>query len=805
MRSFLLASICIVITFAHINAQEGVAINNASANPDASAMLDVTSTVKGILIPRMTLAQRNLISSPSNSLLIYQTNSAPGFYYYESTAAKWLALKSTGLENITENSKDGWRLVGATPAHYGNIGNYALDLSLSGVASTSNGATGNYSFASGRRTEASGVASVAMGYNTSAVSDYSFASGYETQAGFDYAFASGYKSIASGSGSIAMGYEAEATTSHATAIGLRAKATGFYSFAGGNLTTASGQASFSIGQGGSASGDYSSSLGLNTTASGRYSTSLGYNTQATNDASTAMGHYSLASGVNSTAMGRYTIASGYYSTAMGHMTSAPSGFETAMGRWNTIYSPNDTSGWNSADRLFVIGNGTGNTTRSNALIIFKDGTMNINDAYTMPAADGSASQVLTTDGAGNVSWGVPSSGTDDQNIVGSALTGTNLTIGIEGGSSDTVDLTSLSQTGLEKITEGSNSGWRLVGAIPAHYGDIGTEAVDFSFSSNFSTTNGATGNYSTAFGYNNVASNFASVAYGYQTTASGNSSIAIGANSIASGDVCTAIGHTALATGHTSTAIGAQVTSNGDAATAIGFGCQANGNWSTALGYLTHSDADYSTAMGYEARASANVSTALGFYTTSQAFAETAIGMYNTLAIAPDGSSWVGNDRLFVIGNGTGVATPNDALIVFKNGNATLSGTLTQSSDLTLKNTIKPLEMSLANIAKIGGYSYFWKDTMRRGDERQIGLIAQEVEAIYPELVRKDGNGKLTLNYSGLVPVLLEATKEQQEIIEDLKAKNQREMELNKTQEEEIKLLKGQIKEIQSVLNKLKE
>ena len=59
-----------------------VAINNDGSPPDPSAMLDVKSTTRGILIPRMTAAQRGAIASPVNGLMTYQTDGASGFYYY---------------------------------------------------------------------------------------------------------------------------------------------------------------------------------------------------------------------------------------------------------------------------------------------------------------------------------------------------------------------------------------------------------------------------------------------------------------------------------------------------------------------------------------------------------------------------------------------------------------------------------------------------------------------------------------------------------------------------------------------------
>jgi hypothetical protein len=62
--------------------QNGVSIN-ATGNPaDSSAMLDVSSTNKGILIPRITEVQKLAITSPATGLLIYQTNNTIGFWYF---------------------------------------------------------------------------------------------------------------------------------------------------------------------------------------------------------------------------------------------------------------------------------------------------------------------------------------------------------------------------------------------------------------------------------------------------------------------------------------------------------------------------------------------------------------------------------------------------------------------------------------------------------------------------------------------------------------------------------------------------
>lgn len=83
----LLVILAVIITFSlTVNAQVGVGV----ASPDASAMLDVTSTTKGLLAPRMTAAQRAAIGTPATGLVVYQTDGITGFYYY--TGAAWVVL-----------------------------------------------------------------------------------------------------------------------------------------------------------------------------------------------------------------------------------------------------------------------------------------------------------------------------------------------------------------------------------------------------------------------------------------------------------------------------------------------------------------------------------------------------------------------------------------------------------------------------------------------------------------------------------------------------------------------------------------
>ena len=76
------------------NLSAQVAINTDGSLPHVSAILDVKSDTSGMLIPRMTMAQRNLINTPANGLLVYQTNGVSGFYYFDNTIWKRIGVNA---------------------------------------------------------------------------------------------------------------------------------------------------------------------------------------------------------------------------------------------------------------------------------------------------------------------------------------------------------------------------------------------------------------------------------------------------------------------------------------------------------------------------------------------------------------------------------------------------------------------------------------------------------------------------------------------------------------------------------------
>lgn len=106
-------------------------------------------------------------------------------------------------------------------------------------------------------------------------------------------------------------------------------------------------------------------------------------------------------------------------------------------------------------------------------------------------------------------------------------------------------------------------------------------------------------------------------------------------------------------------------------------------------------------------------------------------------------------------------------------GNATLTGTLTQLSDRRLKKDFSSLSNSLSDVYQLNGYHYKWIEASRSQD-LQTGLIAQEVQKIFPELVQTDEKGFLSVNYIGLIPHLIEAVKELRNENKDLKNTNQK-------------------------------
>jgi hypothetical protein len=238
-----------------------------------------------------------------------------------------------------------------------------------------------------------------------------------------------------------------------------------------------------------------------------------------------------------------------------------------------------------------------------------------------------------------------------------------------------------------------------------------------------------------------------------------------------------AVGDVAYSSGYNSRALGVDTKASGDGSTAIGFGGIASGHTSTAMGIYTTASGVVSTALGYRTIASDYGSLVVGQYNSSGSSA-TSADLFSTSAPA------------FVIGNGTAYDATSDAFKVMFNGDTTVSndlnvkgnvtvGDVSVLSDARLKANIISLGSTLAKLLQIDGKTY----TMKKDENKKqkIGVLAQDIEKVFPELV-SESNGVKSVNYQGLVPVLINALKEQ-----DTKL-NKQQAEINRLKEQEARI-----------------
>ena len=247
--------------------------------------------------------------------------------------------------------------------------------------------------------------------------------------------------------------------------------------------------------------------------------------------------------------------------------------------------------------------------------------------------------------------------------------------------------------------------------------------------------------------------------------------------------------------------------------TAFGYGTQATGNASFSAGEGTEASGSHGVVFGKNTVASGSFSTALGFETDATDYGSFVIGSYNSSgSSATSAASFSTSAPAFVIGNGTASNAKSDAFKVLFNGNTTVAGDITVtgndmtfgngetisnasdgtvtitsgtvslssnatigndltvsgdivvSSDARLKANIVSLGSTLARLLLIDGKTY----TMKKDGKQKIGVLAQDIQNVFPELVSEDDNEMLAVNYQGLVPVLINALKEQDDKISRL-------------------------------------
>ena len=412
-RYFLLPALLLFIN-SICNAQ--IAINTTGASPDPSAMLDVSGTTRGALMPRMTGAQMRAIGSPATGLMAYRTDSIAGLYYYNGGAWQPVgnhAFNDTLYSNLYTN---GWMIT--------QDGNGGIFIGANGEVEIGNSASvsGANAVAIGYLTKAIGINSIATGNNTISQGYNSTAMGSNSVAYDSFSVVIGYNPQAHGTNSIAMGNSTGTYAKNATAMGNSTFANGTNATAMGYYTTASGTNATAMGDSTKASGTNSTAMGDNTHAVGANSTAMGYGSYANGTNATAMGYGSNASGANATAMGYGSQAIGSNTTAMGNSTYADGMNATAMGNSNGAHAANSTAMGNyvgteaGASGSFIIGDNNGTSgfvstsvyTANQMMMRFSGGYM----LYT----DASATVGVQVAAGGN-SWSTISDRRKKENLV----------------------------------------------------------------------------------------------------------------------------------------------------------------------------------------------------------------------------------------------------------------------------------------------------------------------------------------------------------------------------------------------------
>jgi hypothetical protein len=443
----------------------------------------------------------------------------------------------------------------------------------------------------------------------------------------------------------------------------------------------------------------------NTENIGNYSTASGYNTTASGWYSNAWGSVTAASGSQSSAWGFNTTASGTSSTAFGENTTAPSFAETVIGYNNTSYTPASSTAWVAGDRLFVIGNGSAGS--SDALVMLKNGNTGLGISDPLYRLHASGSIYATSS-----SW-----------VIRGVKTGTGTFPGVWG----ETESSSANANGIRGFANNTTSGTGSAGV----------------YGKNFSTTNS---NYGV---FGEAVSTSGRGVYGYASAATGSTYGVYGRSD--SPDGIGVYGYNATTTG-----------------TGGSFSGGLFGVRTYATGGEMYGDG---IALYAESFGASNEDRYGGQFFTSNG------GGYDYGVYAmTDGSFDYGG--YFNSGGWAG----------FFVGDVSISGNLYGGTDAMLLRDIREPQNSLGKINQLQVHSYEYKteeyDFMNLTEGRQYGFIAQEVEQVFPELVKNihhPGSSRIEeergnryeafdykgINYIGLIPVLTEAIKELNDIVEE--------------------------------------
>ena len=708
-----------------------------------------------------------------------------GYSNYVSSATGGVAI---GYDNDTRNS-------------YGISIGYSNFVNGTGAAALGydNSVSGAYAVALGRSNSASGHYSTAMGYDTT-VSDYAstvigqynssgssatssssfstsapaFVIGNGTSSG---SLSDAFKVMFSGdtyvSGSLYIGgTEITSTASELNLLdgvttigdGILASVTES-SNTGVRLSTSNAS---NHGEIGDAAVDLSKQGASSTTrgATGYGSLASGYNTTASESYSTALGSYTVASGYGSTALGRYTTASGYYATTMGYSTTASDWGSLVIGRYNSSgSSATSASSFSTSNPAFVIGNGTSSESSDAFKVMFNG------DAYISSSLYLGGTAVTSTAAEINYVDGVTSNVQTQLDSKQATITGAATTIAssdltasraLTSNSSGKVEVSAVTSTELGYLDGVSSNIQNQLNAISSS-ADINGGAIDGaaiganSPSTAVFTTVNSTGATTLASGGGVV--NIAST--GEMTTVKGTLNV----------DEAVTLDNTLDVTGDTSVST---FDSTGATTLASGGGVvnvASSGVMTTVKGTLNVDEAvtldttlDVSGALSIGGTTVTSTAAELNYVDGVTSNVQTQLDS----KLSSSGNITTGGNIIIPDSGNIGSTSDTDAITIANSGNVTfgqdvtVNGDVVISSDERLKSNIVSLGSTLSKLLLIDGKSYEMKG------KQKIGVLAQEIQEVFPELVSEDDNEMLAVNYQGLLPVLINALKEQNEKINRL-------------------------------------
>lgn len=315
--------------------------------------------------------------------------------YYTESEMEGASQNSLGDWVKTGNLATGeWAIAAGTLNT--SSGNYSVSLGLQNFSAGSRAVT------IGHENEAHGFSAIAIGDTNSSDNRFAISFGHDNVSSGVHATTIGYKNTSSGKNAISQGYANTSSGEGAVTLGGENKASGKCSVSAGNKARALSASAISLGFSTTAgreepdpnnsalTGEYCVAMGWKATANGLRDVALGNNPTASGGyGAVSLGSNTTASGQTSLAIGCSSTAKEKYSNAIGWRVIASSPYQTVVGKANIADSSNAY--------MFILGNGTSDTARSNAMTVDWDG--NAWFAGTVTVGDDQQEVATKVDGA----------------------------------------------------------------------------------------------------------------------------------------------------------------------------------------------------------------------------------------------------------------------------------------------------------------------------------------------------------------------------------------------------------------------